>query len=126
MVQMSVGQHHRIKLLGIERKGFPIQQAKVFVALEQAAIDQQLSATCSDKCLGSGHGASRTKKLEIHVTASNKNRAVIMICLRVLPRIFARLLDAAYRGKPWQPSRRGWGKGAAAPFSLARSPISLW
>ena len=84
------------------------------VALEQAAIDQQLSATCSDKCLGSGHGASRTKKLEIHVTASNKNRAVIMIFLRVLPRIFARLLDAAYRGKPWQPSRRGWGRGAAA------------
>ena len=49
MIEMGVGEHNCIQLFRIEGEGFPIHEAKVFVALEQAAINQQSLTPASDE-----------------------------------------------------------------------------
>ena len=51
MIEMSVGQHHGINALWVDRQRGPIAQAQLFEPLKQAAIDQDAMSICFDQVL---------------------------------------------------------------------------
>ena len=65
VVQVRVGQHHGIDLVGRERQGLPVAQAQLLVALEQAAIHQHAVAVVAHQVFGAGDGARAAQKSDV-------------------------------------------------------------
>src|SRR5690606_27870937 len=64
MVQVGVGQDHRVDRRRFDRKRSPVTVAQLLVALEQAAVDEQAMAVGLDQVARAGDGARGTEELE--------------------------------------------------------------
>jgi hypothetical protein len=63
---MSVGQDDGIEVVNGQLERFPVVQAQLLVALEQAAIDQNMLVTMLQQVLAAGNRARRAKKCHAH------------------------------------------------------------
>jgi hypothetical protein len=88
VVEVSVGQDHRVNAGCRHRCGLPVALPPFLGALEHATIDKHLKAgfsvdfrTCVEQMLGAGHGPSRAEKLDVgHGSSSPRERFQIVDC----------------------------------------------
>ena len=66
MVDMGVGQDHRIDGPRVHWQLRPVAQPQLFEALKQAAIDQDLFGARTDQIFRAGNGAGSAEKLDLH------------------------------------------------------------
>ena len=71
VVEVGMTDDHRVDAARGHRQGQTVAQAKLLVALEQAAIDHQALAVVLDEVLGPGDGASGTEKTEMNAHAAH-------------------------------------------------------
>ena len=72
VVQMGMGEQHRIDRGRLDGKLRPVALAQLLVALEQAAIDQDALASGLDQVTRTGDGAGGTEKLQRRLGTSTK------------------------------------------------------
>ncbi len=70
VIEMRVGENHRIDRTCRHRQILPVALPPFFLSLEEAAIDEHLQATCAvvihmDQMLRSGHHTRSTEKLNV-------------------------------------------------------------
>ena len=75
MIDMSMGQNHRIQAGGRERQGHPIALTQGLEPLEQTAVDEHASGLGLDEIAGAGDGAYRTRKRDSHDLPRSSERA---------------------------------------------------
>ena len=66
VVQVGVGENHRIDLVGRQGQWLPVAKAQLLVALEQPAIHQHAFAVVAHQVLRPGHGAGSAQKGDAH------------------------------------------------------------
>lgn len=66
VVQVGVGQHDGVQCRRIKGQGFPVLHAQRFVALEQAAVQEEAETLCGDEVPGAGNGSCGAEKLDVH------------------------------------------------------------
>ncbi|MNV89576.1 hypothetical protein D3C71_1838850 [compost metagenome] len=66
MVQMGMGQHNGVQVANRQLERIPVMQAQLFIALEQAAIDQHMLAFILQQIFAARDRASRTEKCHSH------------------------------------------------------------
>ncbi len=66
MVQVSVGQEHRIEGGWVIRERDPVADGFVRAALEHAAVDQDARPVRLEQELGTGDGGRATEKVDLH------------------------------------------------------------
>ena len=72
MVQVRMGEHHRVDVARFGGQSFPVQFAQVLQALEQAAVHQDAGVAVAEQMLGTGDGAGTAQAGESrHVRASS-------------------------------------------------------
>jgi hypothetical protein len=69
VVEVGMGQHHRVDLAGCHRRRHPVAQPQLLVALEQPAVDQQALVLVLDEELGAGHGAGPAEEADLDAHA---------------------------------------------------------
>ena len=84
VVDVGVGEHHRVQGRGLDRQGGPVALAQGLEALEQAAVDQDAGVAGLDQGLAAGDRARSAQEGDPHLSSS--------IC--TYP-----------RGTRWQPQR---------------------
>src|SRR5690606_29137881 len=61
VVQVGVGQHHRIDAVRVDRQASPVQLTQVLQPLEQAAIDHDAGVIVGQQVFRAGYGSGATK-----------------------------------------------------------------
>ena len=68
MIDVGVGKHHRIDLGRIEQEVPVSIPGVVPPSLVEAAVEKDLAAVDFEQVLGTGSGAGRAAKFQLHVT----------------------------------------------------------
>ena len=84
VIEVRVGQNHRINAGRRHRRRLPVAQPPLLRALEHAAIDEGLEAVVAvrvrtgvDQVLGAGHGTRRAEKLDVGQESSSHGREIL-------------------------------------------------
>jgi hypothetical protein len=66
VIEMRVGEYHRVNFLDPDRHGLPVQQAQVLEALKQAAINQNSQTVGFDQIFRASYGSRSAKEGKLH------------------------------------------------------------